>query len=204
MDEFLTRYFLEGGLGWAMVGGAAAFGMGCVGSARGIRIAAAQSAGVLSEKPDLFGKLLVLMALPGTQGFYGFVSLFLVSMWTQLSATATGGTMLDANDVEVAAQVLLHPTAGIGIMAAGIAAGFAFWRSAVFQGETSAAAINMVSKQPDMAGKAILMPALVETYALVGLLAFVLSTMYLSNVKLQPLIKALAPLKDAAAAAGVN
>ena len=120
---------------------------------------------MLSEKPDLFGKLLVLMALPGTQGFYGFVSVFLVSSWTGLSDKA----------------VTLHPIAGIAVMAAGIGAGFAFWRSAVYQGETSAAAINMVAKQPDMSGKAILMPALVETYALVGLLAFLLVTMALCD-----------------------
>jgi V/A-type H+-transporting ATPase subunit K len=121
---------------------------------------------VLSEKPDLFGKMIVLMALPGTQGFYGFVSVFLVVLWTGLLGR------------EVPA---MHPMSGLGVMAAGLAAGVAYWRSAVYQGETSAAAINMVSKQPDMSGKAILMPALVETYALVGLLAFVLVTMYLTG-----------------------
>jgi V/A-type H+-transporting ATPase subunit K len=110
--------------------------------------------------------MIVLMALPGTQGFYGFVSVFLVVLWTGLLGREVPP---------------IHPMSGIGVMAAGIAAGIAYWRSAVYQGETSAAAINMVSKQPDMSGKAILMPALVETYALVGLLAFVLVTMYLTG-----------------------
>jgi V/A-type H+-transporting ATPase subunit K len=186
----ITEYFLQGGIGWAIIGGSFAFGMGCVGSARGIRIAAAQAAGVLSEKPDLFGKLLVLMALPGTQGFYGFVSVFLVGSWTKLSQAGefvkneAGEFVLDAAGKQIPVMVDLHPVAGIAIMAAAIAAGIAFWRSAIYQGETSAAAINLVSKQPEMSGKAILLPALVETYALVGLLAFLLITMYLTKAGL--------------------
>lgn len=166
LQQFLAKYFLQGGLGWAMIGAAAVVALGCIGSARGIRIAAAQGAGVMSEKPELFGKLLVLMALPGTQGFYSLICAILIGMWTGL----LGG------------KVELHPIVGIAIMAIGIGTGFVEWKSAVFQGETSAAAINMVSRQPESSGRAILLPALVETYALVALLAAIVLMLFLKSV----------------------
>jgi V/A-type H+-transporting ATPase subunit K len=167
-QQILTKYFLQGGLGYAMIGAAAAFGLGCIGSARGIRISAAQAGGILSEKPDMFGKLLVLIALPGTQGFYSLITAILIGMWSGLFG----------------AKVTLHPIQGIAIMAIGIATGLVEWLSAIYQGETSAAAINMVAKQPDSSGRAILLPALVETYALLGLLSAIVLLQFITNAKL--------------------
>ncbi len=164
MDKFVAEYFVNTGLGWAMIGAAAAMMLGCAGSARGIRIAAGQAAGVMSEKPELFGKLLILMALPGTQGFYGFIITIMVSVNCGL-----------INNL-----VAVTPVAGIGIMFIGICSGYAMMKSAIFQGETSAACINMVARRPDQSGKAILMPALVETYAVVALLAAILSIGWLA------------------------
>ncbi len=164
MDKLIAEYFLNTGFGWAMIGGAAAMMLGCIGSARGIRVAAGQAAGVMSEKPDLFGKLLILMALPGTQGFYGFIVTIMVLLRCEVFA----------NDVAVT------PVAGLAMMALGIGAGAAMMKSAVYQGETSAACINMVARRPEQSGKAILMPALVETYAVVALLAAILGILFLT------------------------
>jgi len=164
-QEILTKYFIQGGLGYAMIGAAAVFSLGGIGSARGIRISAAQAGGVLSEKPELFGKMLVLMALPGTQGFYSLITAILIGMWSGLF----GG------------KVTLHPIQGIAIMAIGIATGMVEWLSAIYQGQTSAAAINMVAKQPDSSGRAILLPALVETYALLGLLSAIVLLLFVTN-----------------------
>jgi V/A-type H+-transporting ATPase subunit K len=164
-QQILTKYFLQSGLGYAMIGAAAVFSFGGIGSARGIRISAAQAGGVLSEKPELFGKLLVIMALPGTQGFYSLITAILIGMWSGLF----GG------------KVTLHPIQGIAIMAIGIATGMVEWLSAIYQGETSAAAINMVAKQPDSSGRAILLPALVETYALLGLLSAIVLLLFVTN-----------------------
>ncbi|HPE95361.1 MAG TPA: permease, partial [Bacillota bacterium] len=50
---------------------------GC-GSAVGVMAAGKAAAGVTSEKPDLFGKMLVLQALPGTQGIYGLLVAVLI------------------------------------------------------------------------------------------------------------------------------
>jgi V/A-type H+-transporting ATPase subunit K len=165
LKELLTKYFVQGGLGYAMIGAAAAVSLGCIGSARGIRISASQAGGVMSEKPELFGKLLVIMALPGTQGFYSLICAILIGMWSGLFK----------------GQVSLPPVVGISIMAVGIGTGMVEWLSAIYQGETSAAAINLVAKQPDASGRAILLPALVETYALVALLAAIVLLLFLTK-----------------------
>ena len=164
-QQILTKYFLQSGLGFAMIGAAAVFSLGGIGSAKGIRISASQAAGVLSENPELFGKLLVIMALPGTQGFYSLITAILIGMWSGLF----GG------------KVTLHPIQGIAIMAIGIATGMVEWLSAIYQGETSAAATNLVAKRPDSAGRAILLPALVETYALLGLLSAIVLLQFVTK-----------------------
>jgi V/A-type H+-transporting ATPase subunit K len=164
MGNIVSVYFLETGLGWAVTGAAVAVLLGCLGSAKGIRIAASQAAGVLSEKPELFGRLLVLMALPGTQGFYSFIGAIMIALRTGL----------------ISGSISVKPIGGILLFVVGLCLGLVEWRSAIIQGETSAAAINLVAKKPEEAGRAILLPALVETYAVVALLASVLLTIWLT------------------------
>ena len=164
IDEVIRQYFLQGGLGWAVAGAMAAVMLAGVGSARGIRVAAGQAAGVLSEKPELFGKLLILMALPGTQGFYGFICAVIIAVRTGL----------------LKGDVTVSPITGIGIFFIGLCMGVVEWRSAVYQGETSAACINLTGKKPEEGGRAILMPALVETYGVVALLAAILLILWVT------------------------
>ena len=65
------------GLVMALLGAAIAASAG-IGSAMGVAIAGKAGNGVLSEKPELFGKVLVLQAMPGTQGIYGFLVAVLI------------------------------------------------------------------------------------------------------------------------------
>ena len=163
LERVLFEYFVQSGLGWAAAGAMLAVLGGCVGSARGIRIAAGQAAGALSEKPELFAQMLILMALPGTQGFYSFIGAIFIALQVGLMGGA----------------VTVAPVVGVGLLFVGIALGVVLWRSAVYQGETSAACINLVAKRAEDAGRAIIMPALVETYAVVALLASILMTLWL-------------------------
>ena len=165
MEEFLRIHFLETGLGWAGTGAMLAVMFGGMGSARGIRIAVGQAAGVLSEKPELFGRLLVLMAMPGTQGFYGFICAITIAMRIGL----------------IESTVNVSPITGMGLFFTGLSMGIVLWRSAIWQGEAAAAAINLTAKRPEEAGRAILMPALIETYAVVALLAAILMIMWLTK-----------------------
>lgn len=123
-----------------------------MGSARGLRTASVQTTGIMSERPELFGKLFVLTVLPGTQGFYGFIASFLAG-----SQTLMAGNIPSMGK----ALALMFLLIGMGVVC---------YFSAVDQGKTSAAAINMVAKQEQTFGQAIIMPALVETYAVLGLL----------------------------------
>lgn len=161
MDELVSLfkiYFVQTGFGYASTGAIIAVMFGGLGSAKGIKIAATQAAGVLSEKPDLFGKLLILMALPGTQGFYGFICAIMIALRSGI----------------IEGEISISPIVGMAILAVGICMGIVQWRCAIYQGEASAAAINLTSKQPEESGRAILMPAIVETYAVVALLASIL------------------------------
>jgi V/A-type H+-transporting ATPase subunit K len=156
---------MEIGIGLAVGGAAfAALLAGC-GSAWGIAIAAEAAGGVLTEDPDKFGRLLVMIALPGTQGFYGFLGAFYIMMKIGLLA---GGLPVSLN-------------AGLQLFFAGLPVGVAGLISGYYQGRASAAGIFLIAKRPDETGKAIILPAMVETYAVLGLLATIL---LVSGIKL--------------------
>ena len=165
MEELWKVYFIQTGMGWTIIGGIAAVMLGGIGSATGIRIAATQGAGVMSEKPELFGKLLVLMALPGTQGFYGLIVAVMMCLQTGI----------------MAGKVTVTPLVGMALMFVGVCTGMVLWLSAVNQGRTSAASINLTAKKPEESGRAIILPALVETYAVVALLAAILLILWVTN-----------------------
>ena len=55
--ETMGYLFSQTGIGWAVGGGMVSVGLGCVGSALGIRTSCSQAAGVMSEQPELFGRL---------------------------------------------------------------------------------------------------------------------------------------------------
>jgi V/A-type H+-transporting ATPase subunit K len=165
MSDILRQYFLQSGYAWALAGAMAAVMFGGIGSARGIRIAGGQGGGVLSEQPELFGKLLVLIALPGTQGFYGFICAIMIAMRSGL----------------IAGKISINPTVGLALFFVGLCTGIVQLKSGIAQGEASAAAINLTAKKPDESGRAILLPALVETYAVVALLAAILMILWVTK-----------------------
>lgn len=166
-QQMLNFYFVQTGAGLAAMGAVLVFALGGLGSARGILIAGSQAGGVLSEKPELFGQLLVIMALPGTQGFYGFICAIMAALRSGL----------------IAGQITISPTQGLVIFFLGLGTGIVELMSAIYQGKASAVATNMVAKQPTEAGKAILIPALVETYAVVALLANILLLIWVTGTK---------------------
>ncbi|MBM3314796.1 V-type ATP synthase subunit K [candidate division WOR-3 bacterium] len=127
-----------------------------IGSAIGIRLVADVASGVLSEDPKKFGSLFILVALPGTQGFYGFLGAFLAMM----KLGVMGGS-----------PVHLNAWQGLQMLAACVPVGIAGMVTAVWQGKVCAAGAEMVAKRPTESAKAVIFGALVETYAVLGLLA---------------------------------
>ena len=64
---------------------------------------------------------------------------------------------------------------GLLILAACLPIGIVGLISGRSQGQTAAAAIGIIAKKPDQFGKAMLFPAMVETYAILALLISILS-----------------------------
>ena len=147
------------GLAFAVLGAAVAAALAGIGSACGVQLAGKASAGVASDKPELFGKLLVLQILPGTQGLYGLIAAFFVMMQTGLLGGAA-----DPISVET----------GLAYLFASLPIGIVGLLSGIYQGKTAAAAIQMTGKQPTASAKGITMTALVETYAILALLLSIL------------------------------
>lgn len=137
-----------------------------IGSARAVGMAGEAAAGVVSEDPGKFGKVLILQALPGTQGIYGLLVWFMVMV--------QGGFLAGTAKDITTAQGWQFFAACLPIMIVG-------YFSAFFQGRVSSAGITLVAKRPEEQAKALVMSALVETYAILALLASVLTILQIAN-----------------------
>ena len=148
------------GIVYALLGEALAVFLAGAGSAIGVGIAGQAASGVVSEDPSKFAKVLIMQLLPGTQGIYGL----LVGFITLSKIGLLGGGMLE-----------LTPQQGLLVLAACLPIGIVGLISGKSQGKTSAAAIGIVAKKPEQFGKAMLFPAMVETYAILALLISILA-----------------------------
>ncbi len=157
MAEFFD--LMGGGLGIAMAGAAIACILGGIGSVLGVGQAGQVGAGVVTEKPEAFGKILLLEALPGTQGIYGFLGALLIMLQVGLVSG-------NIENISVAT--------GWQFFYAALPVAFASLVSGIHQGKVSAAGQNIIAKDPANAGKAVILSAMVETYAVLGLLISVL------------------------------
>ena len=154
------------GTALAFGGAATAAGLAGVGSAIGVAIAGQAASGVVSEDPDKFGNVLVLQALPGTQGIYGLLIAFMT-----LSNIGVLGTPKEVTF----AQGLMYLFAGILMGVAGLI-------SAKWQARASVSGISLLAKRPDQFGKAMIFPAMVETYAVLALLVSLLCVANIGNI----------------------
>ena len=148
------------GIVFALLGVAVAVILAGMGSAYGVGVAGQAAAGVVTEDPDKFAKVLLLQLLPGTQGIYGLLVAFVA-----LSRYGLLG----------AASAELSVASGLMVMAACLPIGVVGLVSARHQGRTSVASIGIVAKKPEQFGKAMLFPAMVETYAILALLVSILA-----------------------------
>ena len=154
MDEVIINSSFWG-LAIAMAGAAFAVAMAGLGSSVGVSLAGQAGAGVTAEKPELFGKVLILEALPATQGIYGFLVAFLILMFTGV----LGGEPMS-----------LTVAQGALIGFAGVPVGLGGYWSGAYQGRVSASGMGIIAKNPGDMGKAMVLSAMVETYAVLGFL----------------------------------
>jgi V/A-type H+-transporting ATPase subunit K len=136
------------------------------GSARGVGMSGEAAAAAVTEDPSLFSKVLILQLLPGTQGIYGLLIAFLMM--------GSIGLLGGSSDISLAK--------GIAYLCACLPIGIVGFLSAISQAKASIACINLVAKRPDQFGKAVIFPAMVETYAILALLVSLLAVVNVSGL----------------------
>lgn len=156
------------GVPMALLGAVLAALMAGIGSAIGVGMAGEAAAGALTEDPSKFGKVLILQLLPGTQGIYGLLIAFL----TLSNIGILGGNA----DISFAKGMLYF--------FACVPMGFVGLWSAKRQARASVASINLISRKPDQFGKSIILPAMVETYAVLALLVSLLAVANIGKLPL--------------------
>lgn len=124
-----------------------------IGSAYGVTITGNASVGAMKKDPDKFGNYMILTALPGTQGLYGFLGYFLLS-----SLLVTDITLFQA----------------AGIFGASIGLGFVCLFSAIRQGQVAANGISAIGSGHDVFGRTMILAVFAELYPIVGVAALFL------------------------------
>ena len=144
------------------IGAALAIGIAGIGAATGIGIAGASGIGAVAEKPERFGKSLVLQAMPMTQGIYGLLIAILLLMF---------GGLLGGGEPDSA--LLSQPYVGLAAVAIGLAVGLT-GISAIGQGITASASIGGAARNPEVFSKGMIFTVMSETLAIFGLLTGIL------------------------------
>ena len=135
----------------AISGAAVAVILAGIGSCIGVAKAGTTGAGVLSEKPEAFGKILMLAILPGTKALYGIIVAFLVLYFFDVSSFTT--------NLGLQIFVACLPLAIMSVV------------SAIYQGKVASAGMGIIAKNPAGGGRAIILAVLMEIFALLGFLA---------------------------------
>lgn len=137
---------------FAYIGIGIMVGLAGVGSAFGTSIAGNAAVGSMKKNNEAFGSYILLTALPGSQGLYGFAGYFLLNGFGLLTTGIGWG--------EAAA-----------VFGAGLALGLVGLLSAIRQGQVCANGIAAIGSGYDVAGKTLILAVFPELYAIIALAA---------------------------------
>ena len=165
MEMGMSFFESFGGLALALLGAGLAAALAGVGSAKGTGIAGEAGAGLLTEDPSKFGKVMILQVIPGTQGLYGLVVWFFAVFRMGL---------LDGSAFDLTVQQ------GLQYFMACLPMALGGLFSAIAQGRVAAASINILAKKPDDWSKGMVLCITVEFYAILALLASMLMIINIS------------------------
>ena len=138
----------------AYVGVALMVGLAGIASAIGTSIAGQAAVGAMKKNGNAFGSYMILSALPGSQGLYGFVCFFMVKGFLQAPT----------------------PIQGAAIFGAGLLVGIVNVAAAVYQSKVCANGIAAIGNGHDVMGKTLILAAFPELYAILTVAATFLIT----------------------------
>jgi V/A-type H+-transporting ATPase subunit K len=122
-----------------------------IGSAYGVTIAGNAAIGSLKKDSSKFGNFLVLTALPGTQGLYGFAGYFMFQSYFSVLTP-------EISAIQSAA-----------VLAGGLAVGLIGLFSAIRQGQVCANGIAAIGQGHNVFGNTLILAVFPELYAIVAL-----------------------------------
>ncbi|MFI3304422.1 MAG: ATPase [Rikenellaceae bacterium] len=134
----------------AYLGVAFMVGLAGVASAIGTSTCGQAAVGAMKKNGDAFGSYMVLTALPGSQGLYGFVAFFMIQN-------------LISSDMSI-----LQGAAVLGI---GILVGIVNLAASIYQGRVCANGIVAIGNGHDVMGKTLILAAFPELYAILTVAA---------------------------------
>lgn len=137
----------------AYLGVAFMVGLSGCGSAIGTSLCGQAAVGSMKKNSDAFGSYMILTALPGSQGLYGFVSFFMVTNIFNLIGEDT--TVLQ----------------GAAVLGIGILSGLVNLAASVYQGRVCANGIAAIGNGYDVMAKTLIMAAFPELYAILTVAA---------------------------------
>jgi len=123
-----------------------------IGSAMGVVMGGNATLGALKKNPDAFGNYMLLSALPGTQGLYGFGGFFIINSSGVINEQIT----------------ILQ---GIAILAAGLALGVVALFSALQQGRVCANGIASIGSGHNVFANTMILAVFPELYAIIAFAA---------------------------------
>ena len=140
----------------AYVGVALMVGLAGIGAAIGTSIAGMAAVGAMKKNSGAFGSYMVLSALPGSQGLYGFVCFFMVQGFL------TNPTMLQ----------------GAAVFGAGLLVGMVNFAASIYQAKVCANGIAAIGNGHDVMAKTLILGAFPELYAILTVAAtFLISSL---------------------------
>ena len=123
-----------------------------IGSVYGVSYGGNAALGAMKKNPDAFGNYLVLSALPGTQGLYGFAGYFVIN--------GTGVLSPEITTIQ-----------GVAVLGAGIALGLVGLLSGIRQGQVCANGIAGIGSGHDVFGSTLVLAVFPELYAILAFAA---------------------------------
>ena len=143
----------------ALFGAAISIIGGGIGTIIGTLYVGTSGAGLVASKPKLFGLVLLLAALPSSQGIYGFLGSILILQKTGILSGEIQALSTEAGLLFLAAAL---PVALLG--------GF----SGAGQGKVLQSGLRVIANNAGNVGQAVILGVLMESMAVFGLLLTIL------------------------------